>query len=149
MAGDNIRRILDREPVWRKVEDQISNPGHRIRNSVGNIGDSVPEFQHRNLGGGIATGTLGAAIGVVLEDTIGIPFGGSSDIIETQRGEGANEYVVNVNAPTENIAQARAFIDSGTGFTSILTDKLDVQDVELIGTRTIRDTYQIKLRIED
>lgn len=152
MVGERIKDRLDRPSVIRRVESRFSNPGHSIRSRMsGRIGNRVPEFQHRNFGGGIGAGIVGAAVATILDDTVGIPFGGSADVVDVQPAEDGTGtlYRVNVNAPTENMAKARGFIDAGTGFSSVLTDVLDVQDVEVIGTRTLRDTYQVTLKIRD
>lgn len=152
MVGERLKERFDREPIWRRAEGKFAGPGHRARNKINSsTGDKVPRFDNRNFGGGIGVGTVGAVVATVLEDTVGLPFGGSSDIVnvETLEGGDATRYEVNVNAPIEHMAKVRAFIDSGTGFTSILTDELDVEDVEIIDVRTLRDTYQIELIIRD
>ena len=152
MVGERLKDALDREPFWRKAEDRIRNPTNRLRNAPGKqLRRRVPRFQKRNFGAGIGAGTVASGVAVILEDTVGVPFGADSDVQDvTPAGDGSgNIYTVNVNAPTENMAKARAFIDAGTGFTSILTDALDVQDVEVLGTRMLRDTYQVKLKIKD
>lgn len=152
MVGERLKKRFDRRPIWRKAEDQIKNPGHNLRNRVsGSIGNRVPRFENRNFGGGIGVGVVSAAVATILEDTVGLPFGGSADVMgvrPAQDGQG-NVYTVNVNAPTEDMAKARAFIDAGTGFTSLLTDTLRVREVEILDKRTVRDTYQIELRIID
>lgn len=150
MVGDRIKKRFDRKPVWRKVSDRASEPGHRLRSSIGgSFGDRIPTFKNRNFGGGVGAGAVGAGIATVLEDVIGAPFGGSTDTVSiTNNDDGSTTYVVNVNSPTEDMAVVRGFIDAGTGFTSLLTDKLNVENVQLVDTRPFRDTYQIKLRVE-
>jgi len=150
MVGERLKKRFDREPVWRKAANRASGPGHSLRSRVGgSFGNRIPSFENRNFGGGIGAGTVGAGLATVLEDVVGVPFGGSTDTVSIENNpDGSISYVVNVNSPTEDMAKVRGFIDAGTGFTSVLTDELDVQDVELVNTRVLRDTYQVKLKIE-
>jgi hypothetical protein len=143
--------ILNREPILRKIEDRIDDKAHRFRNNTFSkpIEERVPEIPKRNFGGGIGAGFVEAGIAVVLEDVIGVPFGADTDVVGIEKTEEGMHYTVNVNAPLENMAKARAFIDSGTGFTGILTDVYDVRDVEVLKTRPLRDTYQVELMIKD
>lgn len=99
------------------------------------------------IGSGAAAGVIGAGVLTVLDDTVGVPFGASVDVMDVEETSEGYLYTVNVNAPTENIAEARAFIDSGTGFTSYLTEEYNVRDVELQGVRVFRDTYQFEMEV--
>jgi len=148
MVGERIKNRLDREPVWRKASDRLKEPGHNARSVIGdNFGNRIPEFENRNIGNGIGVGTVAAGVAVIIEDAVGVPFGGSSDILDVESAEDGNIYTVNANAPVEDMAKVKGFIDSSTGFISLLTDELDVQDVELVDKRALRDTYEVKLKI--
>jgi len=149
----NILDNVDREPLPRKLDRRFGDKFSDLRNRPGErMKGSFPKFQQRNIGGGVLVGAVEAAILVIIEDTIGVPFGSDADVVgvdaveETETGA---VYTVNVNSPTQQIAEARAFIDSGTGFTTYLTDKLEVQNVEVLRTRTLRDTYQVDVLVED
>lgn len=150
MVGQRIRRALDREPIWRRLENRVDARASRIRNRPGNfLAGRVPQFPQRNFGGGVTVGTLQAAISVVLEETLGIPFGSDTEIVNTsQRGNGVL-YTVNVDAPFQNMAQAKAFFEANTGFLSLLTDELQVDSVSVLKTRPLRDTYQVEILVED
>lgn len=141
--------ISDREPIWRKAEDLVDNTGYNLRNKPSNALGVLPRYKNRNIGGGIGIGVVQAAIAKILDDTVGVPFGSDTEIIGMEPADNGVVYTVNVDAPTENMAQARAFLESGTGFTSILTDLLQVENVEVLKTRTLRDTYQVEVLIED
>lgn len=128
----------------------MGSRAHRIRNRPGSrIKKRAPKFDKRNFGGGVGAGAVAAGVATLIEDTVGVPFGGSVDTLSVENVEDGQVYTVNVNAPTQNMAEARAFIDAGTGFTALLTDLLDVRDVEIQNTRVLRDTYEVKLKIED
>lgn len=142
--------FLDREPVWRKLENRIGDRPRRLRNTPGTmLRRRVPEFENRNFGGGIGVGIVEAAVAVVLKESIGVPFGSDTEVVDSSATGNGMRYTVNVDSPFENMAEARAFIESGTGFTSILTDKLDVENTQVVKTRVLRDTYQIEVLVED
>lgn len=142
--------FIDREPIVKKAVDSVRDRFHRRRTSVDDVIErNTLQFENRNIGGGTAIGAASAAIAVVIEDTVGIPFGASSDIVGSRSVEGGTEYTVNVNAPFRNMAEARATIDSSTGFTSFLTDRIDIENVEIQRTRVFRDTYQIDVLVEE
>jgi len=148
MVGERITKVVDREPILKKAQDRVSERVSSIRNRPGSRAEKVaPQFENRNLGGGVMTGAIAAGVATILEDTVGLPFGASVDIVNVEATEGGEIYTVNVNAPTENIAEARALIDSATGFTSYLTDTFSVESVDVLNHRIARDTYQIELKV--
>jgi hypothetical protein len=150
MAGERVRRALDREPIWRRVEGRIDNRASRLRNRPGGtLKRRIPQFPNRNFGGGIAIGVVQAAISIVLERTVGIPFGADTEMVDTTITNEGTVYTVNVDSPFENMAQAKAYFEANTGFTALLTDLLEVRSVSLIKTRPLRDTYQIEILVED
>lgn len=133
-----------------RVQDAASGRASKWRNRPGNVLETVNPglIDKRRFTEGKGVGALAEGGIVVLEDVIGVPFGASSDVIDVSQAEdGAYVYTVNVNAPTENMAEARALIDSGTGFSSYLTDQLDVESADIISTRVLRDTYQVKVKV--
>lgn len=141
--------ISDREPVWRKAEDAIDDTGFNLRNKPSDALGLLPRYKNRNIGGGIGVGIVQAGVAKILDDTVGVPFGSETEIVGIEPADGGYIYTVNIDAPTENMAQARAFLESGTGFTSILTDLLKVENTEVLKTRVLRDTYQVEVLIED
>lgn len=150
MTGERLRRALDREPIWRRVEGRIDKRASRIRNRPGKaVARRLPQFPQRNFGGGITVGVVQAAISIVLERTVGIPFGADTEIVDTEPASNGTLYTVNVDSPFENMAQAKAYFEANTGFTSLLTDLLEVRNVEVLKTRPLRDTYQVEILVED
>ena len=138
-----------REPVVRKVRKRLGERTTRVRNAPGKtLERRLPSLENRNVGKGTLVGALGAAIATVLDDTVGIPFGATVDIVDIQESGDELLYVVDVNAPTENIAEARAFMDSTTGFLSYLTDKYDIESVEVQTKRVFRDTHRVEVLVE-
>lgn len=141
---------LDREPIWRKLEDKVDSKASEVRNVPGSrLKRKFPQFENRNFGGGIAVGLVEAGVAMILKETVGVPFGSETEIVGVTPRNGGVVYTINVDAPANNMAEARAFLESGTGFTSILTDKLEVENSEILKTRVLRDTYQIEILVED
>lgn len=150
MVGRRVRNALDREPVWRRLEERGVGPFSDLRNTPGRgLRERVPRFSQRNFGGGIAVGAVEAAIAIVLKRTIGVPFGSDVEIVDSESRDGGMMYTVNVDAPFENMARAQAFFESTTGFTSLLTDLLQVRSTRVVKQRLVRDTYQIQVLVED
>jgi len=135
-------------PILDSVKDRVAEPFSRARNAPGErVARRLPEGRFLSWGRGEAVGAVNAGIAVILEDTLGIPFGATVDIVDVDPQEDGDVYTVNVNAPSKNIARARAFIDSSTGFTSYLVDEYEIEEAEVLNKRFIRDTHQIKVRI--
>lgn len=142
--------VLDREPIWRKIEERIQGRASKRRNAPGErLTKYSPSFEHRNFGDGKAVGMLEAAIAVLLKQVIGVPLGSEVEVIGVEAAEDGNIYTVNVDAPFKNMAEAQAFFESGTGYASVLTDLMQVEETEVLRTRSLRDTYQVKIRVRD
>jgi len=140
--------MLDRKPIGRRIAERTGKKTHPMRNRLSQKLSDMPRVGERNVGEGIvASAVLSGAI-TILEDVVGVPFGGAVDTVGSEYSDGVTTYTVDVNAPTEGIAKARAFVNSGTGFTAYLTEKYDIQDVQVTGKRVARDTYRVKLRME-
>lgn len=150
MVGEKFKDFAEKEPVIRRLSNQFKGPARRIRDKQDQrLEDAFPPYKERNFGGGRGVGILGAAIGTALEDIVGVPFGGSSDIVGVEDAPDGMVYTVDVNSPFETMAEARAAIDSSTGYTSFVTEEMDTMDVEVVKTRVLRDTYRVKLKIKD
>lgn len=150
MVGERVRDAFDREPIWRRVEDRIDDKASNLRNRPGKrLQKRFPQVPRRNFGDGIAVGTIEAAIAIILEDTVGIPFGSETEIVDSEPVNGGTLYTIDVDAPTENMARAKSFFEANVGFTSLLTDFLEVESVQVLRARPLRDTYQIKIKVVD
>lgn len=146
MVGERIRSAIDRKPVWIRAQDRVKSRFSKLRNRPSDaVERAAPSLENRNFGGGQLAGTGLAGIAVILEDTLGIPFGASSDITNVEPVQDGQLYTVNVNAPTRVMSDARAAIDSTTGFTYLVTDNIEIRSIEKLDERIARDTWQIKL----
>lgn len=150
MVGERLKNAVDRRPIWMKVQDRMGDNASSIRNAPSEAVEKIaPQLENRNAGGGTMAGTALAGIAVLLEDTVGVPFGGSSDIINVESVSGGKLYTVNVNAPTGVMANAKATIDSTTGFTYVLTDEIEIRSMEKLDERVLRDTWEVKLLVKN
>lgn len=154
MQSGPVRKRLQGKPPLRRLEErfELQEKSSDVRNRPGQrLVDGVPQPEQRNIGGGKFVGAIEAMTATILEDVVGVPFGGSSDVLEVEENPDGDGYIytVNTNAPTKNMAQAKAFIDASTGYTSFFTDYYDVESVDVISARTLRDTHQIKLKVQD
>lgn len=139
----------DREPVIRRISRRIGDRATKLRNRPSQaMQRAVPQVGNRNVGGGIGVGLVQAGVAVVLEETLGLPFGSDVEVTDTRQSGRGTIYSINVDAPTENMARARSFLEANTGFTSILTNEFDVSNVEIISHRPLRDTYQMEVLVE-
>lgn len=134
----------------RPLTGRVERKSSKVRNALGDtLEDIGKDAVDRNFGNGEVIGLAGAGLIVILEDTVGIPFGAGSEIVDSEAVEGGTVYTIDVNAPTKNIAEMRAFLDSTTGFASLLTDKVETQDIQVINFRPGRDTHQIEIEVRD
>lgn len=150
MVGERLRQLSDRDPIWRRIENRVDDKASNLRNRPSKrLQKEVPKVGQRNFGEGLGAGFVQAGIAKILKETVGIPLGSDTEIVDTEPVEGGVLYTVNVDGPIENMSKARAFIEATTGFTSILTDELNVQNTEVLKTRVLRDTYQVEVLVED
>lgn len=150
-----IRDAIGSEPPMMEIQNRFSGRLSKARNAPGELLKTdlkregiLPRSEKRNIGNGVAVGALEAGVAAILEQVIGFPLGASVDIIDSEVvDENTERYTVNVNAPTKNMAEVRAFIDSTTGFTSLITEKFELEKTTILRTRTVRDTHQVELLV--
>lgn len=149
MVGENLKNIIgDRPSVIRDLANRVDGPLSERRNEIPmRVARNLPSFNERNFGGGFGIGYVAAAVAVILEDTVGIPFGADADVINVETDGDTFTYTIDVNSPFPKMAEARGAIDSSTGFTSVLTEKIDILSAEKIKERPVRDTYRVEVRI--
>lgn len=141
---------LDREPIIRKLENRLHERATELRNRPGRrFAKRVPDFEHRNVGGGKLVGAIEGGIALLIKETVGLPLGSDVEVVDVEPTQGGNIYTINVDAPFENMAQAQAFFEAGTGYTSFFTDLIEVQSTETLKVRSVRDTYQIEVLVRD
>jgi hypothetical protein len=152
---DAMEQRLDRQPIWRRNEDRLKRIPRATRDELNNLlADRFPRYENRNFGSGVLAGAAQAGIADILEDVVGVPFGAETEMVgidntASYQGSDGVMYSLNVNAPTQTMAEARAIIEAGTGYTTYVTDLSKVTSVDLVRTRVLRDTYAIDVFVED
>jgi len=148
MVGERLSNMGNREPIVRAVSNRFSGRASKIRNRPGKVlENTIPKLPNRNLGGGVAVGAIGAVIIRAVKDYI--PLATDVDIVGTQDTDGGVLYTINVDAPMMDVAEFEAFMESASGLTSIITDSIDIQDTKVLKTRMVKDTYEIKVLVQD
>jgi len=108
----------------------------------------TPTWETENIQGGTLLGAIIAAASTVADDSI-IPLGSETEITDAQVVDNGVMYTVNVDAAFQNQARFKAMIESGTGFTSLITDKFDMEQEAVLKERPARDTWQFKVLVDD
>jgi len=148
MVGERLKKFTEREPVWRQVEKKVGPRASKARNRPMNrLEKRVPQVPNRNIGGGVGIGIIGAAIIRAVKDYV--PLATSVDLVDTQDTNGGVLYTLNVDAPMQDIAKAEAFMEAASGFTSVLTDRMQVEDARVVKSRVVKDTYEIKVLVSN
>lgn len=148
MVGERLKKVAGNEPVLRRVGDRIDKRASNIRNRQSRrVRMLTPSMDRRNLGDGMAVGAAGSAVASAIEAYL--PIGSDTEIVGVSESGKGVVYTVNIDAPFENLARAEASLESGTGFTSFITDKIEVKSASVLRSRPLRDTYQVEVYIED
>lgn len=149
---DNIKvgQILDLEGRANKRTKQLTDPGFSLRQSIDQF---LKERRFEPANSNIDTNTVAGAavVGTVYALSSYLPgsTGANTEVLNVEQSQGGDEYTytINTNAPLEGQARFRAILDSTTGFTSLYTDNITVDDFEVIQERPARDTYQYKVTV--
>lgn len=148
MVGERLPDVTRDKPPLKKLTDRVSRRASRMRNRpTERLQEQSPSFENRNIGDGMSVAFLQAAVTQVLKDVVGVPLAAEADITSVQNHSKGKVYTIVVESPTESLAEARAFLDAGAGFTSILTDVIDVQDTKIVRNRIVRDTHEIEVLV--
>lgn len=142
---------LDIPERARKNQDRFTPIGRGIREAVNSIGGNVVQFPNENLEDGTGVAAIATAIVYAAEDYLPVRLGASVSVTNVSRVEGQPktfDYTIDVNGALENQARLKAKITSGTGFTSLWSDKIEVKEMETLAERPVRDTYRYKIRIQ-
>lgn len=150
MVMERFKQALEGETLIQRLENRVDDKAHELRNRPSKrLQRNMPRLGQRNIGEGVGAGLVEAGTIVILEDILGVPFGANVDVVDSEPSQGGTIYTVNVNAHGENLARARAFLQSTTGFSSVFTDTLDIKNTEVLNTRIARDTYQVEILVQD
>jgi len=142
--GQNIK-LVDR---IQKAVDSVSDTGHNIRVKTENAFVTVtPTWETDNIERGTLVGLTTAAVASAVDTYV--PIGSETEIANVEKVNNGTLYTVNVNAAFRNQAMFRSIMESGTGYTSLITDKNRISDDQILKKRPARDTYQFEVLVED
>lgn len=142
--GQNIK-LVDR---IQKAVDSVSDTGHNIRVKTENAFVTVtPTWETDNIERGTLVGLTTAAVASAVDTYV--PIGSETEITDVEKVSNGTLYTVNVNAAFRNQAMFRSIMESGTGYTSLITDKNRVSSDSILKKRPGRDTYQFEILVED
>lgn len=134
----------------RKRTNQITDEGRSIRTQIDErLKDSEVNPANENITTSTFVGAVGTAIVWLLEDYLPGRIGADAEIVGADpSGEGVT-YTIDTNAMIESQARFRSVIDAGTGITSLWTDEIEVESIELVKSRPARDTFRYEITVID
>lgn len=131
----------------QEAVDQVAGTGHNIRIKTEDAVVTVtPTWENDTIERGSLIGLTTAAVASATKTYV--PLGSETEIANVEKVEQGTKYTVNVNAGFRNQAMFRSVMETGTGYTSLLTDRHDIVDEEVVRKRPLRDTYQFEVVVE-
>ena len=131
----------------QEAVDGVAGTGHNIRIKTEDAVVTVtPTWENETIERGSLIGLTTAAIASITKTYI--PLGSETEIANVEKVEGGTKYTVNVNAGFRNQAMFRSIMETGTGYTSLITDRNEIVDEEVLRKRPLRDTYQFEVLVE-
>lgn len=139
--------------LQKRIQRRNNKLTPKVRKRRENLNEALQNGLVNPANENISVGTLAGGVGTfivwLVEDYLPGQIGAQADIVSAEPADGGIKYVVDSNAPLESQARFRAFLDAGTGVTSLWTDEFDVQSVEVIKTRAGRDTHRYEIVVKD
>jgi hypothetical protein len=143
--GQNIK-------LYNRIKSRLQRVGsksHDLRLKFSNaIVTVTPTWDNDNIQPGTAAGAIMAGI-VMVSDEFYVPINADTEIVATESVENGTKYTVNVDSPFEQQARFRAMMESGTGFTSLITDDFEYGESEVLNKRVVRDTWRYEITVQD
>lgn len=142
--GQNVKLA---EKIQRQVDDK-ADPLHDLRVNVNDtIVEISPTVHNENFQQGTLVGAYVSAVAQIVDEYV--PILADTEIVGTEPVENGTRYTVNVDSPLKSQARFRAMMESGTGWTSYITDRYDMEEPEAIKKRLTRDTWQVEITVLD
>jgi hypothetical protein len=142
--------IVDLQKRAEKRTQQFTPRGSSLREDIDQfLKDRRFEPANTNIDSNTVAGALVVATVYALESYLPGSAGANTEVLSVEEMDGGStyKYTINTNAPLEGQARFRAILDSTTGFTSLYTDEIEIQDFEVIQKRPGRDTYQYEITV--
>jgi hypothetical protein len=131
----------------QEAVDGVAGTGHNIRIKTEDaIVTVTPTWENDTIERGSLIGLATAAVASATKTYV--PIGSETEIANVENVDGGTKYTVNVNAGFRNQAMFRSLMETGTGYSSLITDRHDVKSEEVLRKRPLRDTYQFEVVVE-
>jgi hypothetical protein len=131
----------------QEAVDSVAGTGHNIRIKTEDaIVTVTPTWENDTIERGSLIGLTTAAVASATKTYV--PLGSETEIANVEKVDGGTKYTVNVNAGFRNQAMFRSLMETGTGYSSLITDRHDVKSEEVLRKRPLRDTYQFEVVVE-
>jgi len=137
--------------LYERARRQINaraEKGHEARVRLGDkIVKVTPNYENENLQAGTAAGAVVVALQYTLESYI--PFGGDTEVTSVTETEDGAVYDVNVDSVFKQEGRLKALLESGQGFSSVITDEFEFSgEPDVFNKKPLRTTYQYQVKVK-
>lgn len=134
----------------RDRANSLTEPGSNVRDKVDRLLKGAPiSPANENINTSTVVGAVGTAIVWALEDYLPGRVGADASISDAEVMDDGVLYTIDTNAVIESQARFRSMLDAGTGITSLWTDEMTVESIQLVKQRPARDTYRYEIKVSD
>lgn len=140
--------------LYERVRKQINSRadgGHEARLKLGDkIVEVTPNYANDNINPGTAAGAVTAVL-VSISNTYAPTslFFGDTEVTSVEQMDDGAIYDVNVDAIFENEGKFRAFIESGQGIQSLVSEDFEMIDKpEPFNKKPLQTTWQYKVKVK-
>jgi len=145
--GENLK-LYERA---RKQINSRADSGHDVRVELGDkIVEVTPNYANENINPGTAAGAVTAVL-VTISNTY-VPtslFFGDTEVTSVEQTDDGAIYDVNVDAIFENEGRFRAFIESGQGIQSLVSEDFEMQNnPEPFNKKPLQTTWQYQVKVK-
>jgi len=135
----------------RKLINENADAGHSARVELGDkIVEVTPNYANENINPGTAAGAITAVL-VSISNTY-VPtslFFGDTEVSSIEKTQDGAIYDVNVDAIFENEGRFRAFIESGQGIQSLVSEDFEMMDdPEPFNKKPVQTTWQYRVKVK-
>lgn len=152
--GDRVYGAIgSRVQLYNRIRNKLdskANIGHTTRVNLGNrIVEVTPTWENENISPGTLAGAMVAAISTTIDDFAPVDIASSAEIAGSEPIDGGARYTVNVDGVLPQQARFMAMMDAGTGFTSLVTDEMEVSEGQPLRKRVGRTTWQFEVVVKE
>ena len=135
----------------RKLLNKNANSGHSARVKLDDkIVEVTPNYANENINPGTAAGAITAVL-VSVSNTYAPTslFFGDTEVSNIEKTEDGAIYQVNVDAIFQNEGRFRAFIESGQGIQSLISEDFELMgEPEVFNKKPAQTTWQYTVKVK-